>query len=158
MRRTCEARVVIGASPQSIWDVVSDVTRVGEWSGECRGCTWVGGARTATPGARFRGHNRRGGLRWTRLNEVVRAEPPQSLVWRTVARPPYPDVVEWEVRLTPHEEGTLVSETFRVLEMPKIMERLVEVFVPAHRDRSSDLTEDLDRLRALVESGNRADE
>jgi len=80
----------MSAPPEAIWAVVADVTRVGEWSGECRGCIWVEGASEAVAGARFRGTNRRGGFRWTRLNEVVRADRPNELVWRTVPSGPYP--------------------------------------------------------------------
>ncbi len=151
MRRTCEASVVIGAPPVKIWRVVADVTRVGEWSGECRGGAWVGGATAPAAGARFRGRNRRGGVRWTRLNEVVRAEAPHTLVWRTVARPPYPDSVEWQLSLAPVAGGTLVTESFNVLHIPRVMEWGIGIVMPAHRDRSGDLADDLGRLKALVE-------
>lgn len=30
------ADVVVAAPPDSVWRVASDVTRTGEWSGECR--------------------------------------------------------------------------------------------------------------------------
>ena len=33
--------------------VVSDVTRIGEWSGECRSCVWVGDVHDPVVGARF---------------------------------------------------------------------------------------------------------
>jgi uncharacterized protein YndB with AHSA1/START domain len=151
MRRKCEASVTVAASPEAVWAVISDVTRVGEWSGECRGCVWVDGADSPTPGARFRGRNRRGGFRWTRLNEVMLVERPQTLVWRTVARAPYPDSVEWRINLVEHETGTLVSESFEVLKIPRLMEWVVGIGVPAHRDRTPDLTEDLQRLKGLVE-------
>jgi uncharacterized protein YndB with AHSA1/START domain len=152
VRRTCEASVVIGAPPGSVWRVVADVTRVGEWSGECLGCTWVGAASAPVAGAQFRGQNRRGGFRWTRLNEVVQAEAPHTLVWRTVARPPYPDSVEWRLTLAPVGGGTLVTESFEVLRIPKVMEWGIGLMMPAHRDRSADLADDLGRLQVLVES------
>jgi hypothetical protein len=62
MQRMCAAETVIDAPAEAIWAVVCDVTRVGEWSGECRGCSWVGEVGTATPGSRFRGANRRSWL------------------------------------------------------------------------------------------------
>ena len=55
MRRECEASVIVAAPPEAVWAVVSDVTRVGEWSGECRACVWLGEAVAPVPGARFRG-------------------------------------------------------------------------------------------------------
>ena len=152
MRRTCEATVDTSAPAPAVWEVVADVTRVGEWSSECQGCAWVGGADAAVVGARFRGRNRRGGFRWTRLNEVVEADVPRTLVWRTLARFPYPDSTEWRVSLVETEEGARVTESFRVLRMPKVMEWMIGIALPAHRDRAPDLAEDLNRLKALVES------
>ena len=122
MRRKCEASVLVAASPETIWVVVSDVTRVGQWSGECRGCTWLGDARAVVPGARFKGRNRRGGTGWTRLNEVVKADRARELVWRTVPSGPYPDSVEWHLSLAEQETGTRVTGSFEVVKMPHLME------------------------------------
>lgn len=132
---------------------MSDVTRVGEWSGECRGCRWEPGFTAAVPGARFRGRNRRGGLRWTRLNEIVVADPPRALVWRTVAAGVYPDSVEWRLTLSEGDSSTRVEESYRILEIPKVMEWVISVAVPGHRDRSPELLGDLGRLKRLVEVG-----
>jgi uncharacterized protein YndB with AHSA1/START domain len=151
MRRACESSVTIASPPEAVWAVVSDVTRVGEWSGECRGCDWVGDADAAVPGARFRGRNRRGGFRWTRLNEVVLLDEPHELVWRTVPSGPYPDSVEWRLHLREVPGGTLVNESFTVLKMPRIMETLLWIAAPWHRDRTADLADDLERLKAVVE-------
>jgi uncharacterized protein YndB with AHSA1/START domain len=153
MQRSCRASVTIDAPVDEVWAVVSDVTRVGEWSGECRGCDWQDGAGAPVRGARFRGRNRRGGLRWTRLNEVTAAERPRRLAWRTVPRFPYPDSVEWELTLEARPSGTEVRESFDVVKLPKVMEWGIGIVMPAHRDRSADLGEDLTRLKELVESG-----
>jgi uncharacterized protein YndB with AHSA1/START domain len=144
--------VVIEAPIEAVWSVVSDVTRVGEWSGECRGCSWVGGADGPVPGAQFRGRNRRGSVRWSRLNEVVRAEPPYSLVWRTIARFPYLDSTEWRVSLVEDGPTTRVTEAFQIVRLSNTIERLLNVVMPAHRDRSADLAADLSRLKSLVEA------
>ena len=155
MRRSCQASVRVDARIDRVWELVSDVTRVGEWSGECRGCAWEGGADEPVRGARFRGRNRRGGFRWTRLNEVTDVEPPRRLVWRTLARFPYPDSVEWGLSLVETSSGTEVTESFQVLKVPKAMDWLVGIAMPAHRDRSSDLAEDLGRMKDLLESPGR---
>ena len=139
MRRNCEASITIAASSEAVWAVVSDVTRVGEWSGECRGCAWVDGADAAAPGARFRGRNRRGGIQWTRLNEMTLVEKPRTLVWRTVARLPYLDTTEWRVSLNEDGEETRVTESFQVLRMARPMEWLLWFAMRAHRDRTGTL-------------------
>jgi uncharacterized protein YndB with AHSA1/START domain len=152
VRRACEAQITIGAAPQEIWDVVSDVTRVGEWSGECQGCEWVAPSTSAVPGARFRGKNRRGGFRWTRRNEVTVADPPHELRWRTLSAFPYLDSTDWCLRLVAVDGGTEVTESFRIVKMSKVMERFLSLAMSAHNDRSADLAGDLSRLKALVES------
>ena len=153
MRRNCEASVIVEAPPEAVWAVIADVTRVGEWSGECRGCAWVDDTGGLKPGARFKGRNRRGGIRWTRLNEVVLADGPRTLIWRTVARAPYFDSSEWRLHLTADDAGTHVSESFQVLRIPRLMEWTLWLAMPAHRDRTDDLADDLKRLKILVESG-----
>jgi len=154
MRRECEASVTVAAPAEAVWAVVSDVPRLGEWSGECRACVWVGEDEAPVPGARFRGRNRRSGFRWTRLNEVVLVDEPHELVWRTVPSGPYLDSVEWSLSLAKDAGTTRVSESFQVLSMPRLMEGLLWLAAPGHRDRTTDLVEDLARLKALVESAD----
>ncbi|MBM3660265.1 MAG: SRPBCC family protein [Actinobacteria bacterium] len=152
MRRECQASIVVEAPATEVWDVVSDVTRVGEWSGECRRCEWVGGAAGLAPGARFRGTNRRGMMRWARLNEVDVVEAPHELVWHTVFTGLRRDSTEWRVGLRPTPEGTEVTESFRIVRLSRAMERFFELVQPAHRDRSQDLADDLARLKSVVEA------
>jgi hypothetical protein len=51
----------MAASTERVWDLVSDVTRVGEFSPETFEAEWLGGASGPEVGARFRGHVRRNG-------------------------------------------------------------------------------------------------
>jgi len=37
LKRSCEASVDIDADVETVWELVSDPTRTGEWSVECRG-------------------------------------------------------------------------------------------------------------------------
>jgi hypothetical protein len=59
---TGDARVHIDAKPAELYDLVTDVTRMGEWSPECVRCVWLDGATGPAVGARFRGSNRRASL------------------------------------------------------------------------------------------------
>jgi hypothetical protein len=97
-------------------------------------------------------------MRWTRLNEVIEAEPPHTFVWRTVARFPYIDSVEWKLILAEEGSTTKVTEAFEIIRLAKAVEGVVNVVMPAHRDRSADLAADLGRLKSLVEAGNRKTE
>ncbi|MGH8981515.1 MAG: SRPBCC family protein [Acidimicrobiales bacterium] len=157
MRHSCVAEVVIERPPDTVWAIVSDLDRVGEWSGECRRCTWVGGSSEPVAGARFRGRNHRAGLRWSRLNEIVVARAPWELIWRTLPSGPFPDSVEWRITLRREDAGTRVTESYRVVHIPRLMEWAISAFFPPHRDRTSDLRADLERLRAIVCAGGADD-
>jgi hypothetical protein len=137
--------VVVAAAPHAVWDVVADVTRVGEWSHECVGAKWLGRARAAVPGARFRGRNRSGLFRWGRTCEIVTAEP-WELTWRMVPTILYPDSTEWTIRLEAADGGTRIEQSFRVVKAPKLVDRLYATLVPNHRDRDEALAGDLRRL------------
>lgn len=153
VRRSAQARIDVAATPESIFGLVSDVTRVGEWSGECRGCEWIGGVNGAAVGARFRGQNRRGGFRWNRTSEVVEFEPPQRFVWRTVPLGIYPDSSVWTITIESNGENTTVTLGFAIVRIPAVMAWAITAFFPPHRDRTEDLVDDLARLKALVERG-----
>lgn len=155
VRRDCEARITIEAPVEDVWNVISDVTRVGEWSGECRRCEWVGDPAKLAPGARFRGGNRRGWMRWARLNEVDVADAPNELVWHTVFDATHRDSTEWRLSLRSTPDGTELTQSFRILRLSRPMEAFLGLVQPAHRDRSNDLADDLARLKTVVEAGAR---
>jgi hypothetical protein len=102
-------QVTVVTAPDAIWDVVRDVTRVGEWSHECVDVAWLDGATAAIPGARFRGRNKQGIFRWGRVCEIVKAEP-YELVWRTVPTALFPDSTEWKIRLERTGNATQIEQ------------------------------------------------
>jgi hypothetical protein len=69
--------ITVSAPALSVYDLVSDLPRMGEWSPECTRVTWS--SRTPGPavGARFVGHNRVGAVRWFTFGRVVDAVPGQ---------------------------------------------------------------------------------
>jgi hypothetical protein len=141
--------IVVAADPEAVWNVVLDVTRVGEWSHECLECSFLGGATRAEPGARFRGRNRQGILRWGRVCEVLSTED-RELVWRTVPTTIYPDSTVWRIRVTPTDGGTRLEQSFDVVRAPKVLDIVYATIAPAHRDRAAALTDDLRRLGELA--------
>jgi uncharacterized protein YndB with AHSA1/START domain len=155
MKRHAEASVHIDAPPEAVWAVIADVTRGGEWSGESRGCEWLNRASSAEEGTRFKGRNRRGPFRWSRVSEVVRVDQPRELVWRTLPSPQYRDSTEWWISLAEEGGGTKVTEGFRVVQMSRVWEMLISSLLPVHRDRGPDLAEDLRRLKKVVEGSSR---
>ncbi len=137
--------VTVDAGIDEVWDVVRDVQRVGEWSHECVGADWLGDSTSATPGARFRGRNRAGALRWGRVCEIVSAAP-YELTWRTVPTALYPDSSEWRIALERVDAGTTICQSFRVLRAPKVLSVLYALLIPTHRDRTTALIGDLKRI------------
>lgn len=141
--------VLIAADPDQVMKVVADVTRVGQWSHECRGAEWLGGATRAVPGAQFRGRNRAGLIRWGRRCEIVSVGP-REMVWRTIPTRLYPDSVQWTIRLHDDPDGTRIEQTYHVLQIPTILDVVYATIIPGHQDRTDALTEDLRRLGELA--------
>jgi hypothetical protein len=148
--RTGRVEAITDASPDAVWAVVSDVTRTGEWSHECRIVEWVGDATPAQPGARFRGRNRMGRAAWTRTSEIVSADAPHELVWRTVPTWLYRDSTEWRIRIEPVEQGTRIVQSFEVLHINPVLDRLFYLLLPPHRDRLPALTQDMRNLSEVA--------
>ena len=57
-----EVTLTIAAAPEKVWDLVSDVTRIGEFSPETFEARWTHGATGPAVGARFKGHVKRNGV------------------------------------------------------------------------------------------------
>lgn len=149
---TGRVEAVVGASPEAVWEVVADVTRVPEWSRECRRVEWLDGATRPAPGVRFRGSNKAGPWSWSRINEVIAAEPNERLTWRTISTPLYPDSSRWTITLEPAGPGTRIVQTYETLRAPKVLAFVYSLLVPSHRDRSSELTDDLRRIGEVAEA------
>ena len=100
----------IGAPAEQVWAMVSDVTRMGQWSPETEGCEWRGGATGPKPGATFRGTNRSGKRTWKTMATVVDAEPGRSFSFRIKAMGL--KVATWGYTFEPTTKGCRVTETW----------------------------------------------
>src|SRR4051812_22559455 len=78
--RTHSESVVVDRPPEDVYDLVSDVTRTGEWSPVCTSCWWDDGDGPRV-GAHFTGHNEVPGRTWETHCEVVAAEPGVEFAW-----------------------------------------------------------------------------
>ena len=101
--------VVIEAPPERVYELVSDPMRMAQWSPECVGCRWIGGATTAVPGARFRGRSRNGWRRWTTTSTITDMAPGDRFAWEVTyfGQP----VARWEYRIEPQAGGVRLVET-----------------------------------------------
>ena len=132
----------MAASPDEAYALVSDPTRVGEWSHEAVGARWVEGASHAEPGARFVGSSSLGRLRWS-VPCVIDVADGRTVAFHTTARG---GSTQWRYDLTPADGGTLVRQRFRMLTLWRPREVLLRLLVPSHADRSDALRGDLVRL------------
>lgn len=98
------------APAELVWTMVADVARMGEWSPENVGATWLRGATGPKPGASFRGRNRHGKKTWTTVGTIVDAEPGRLLTFRVTAGAL--KVAEWRYAFETIATGCRVTETW----------------------------------------------
>ena len=112
--RSGEVSIHIDAPPEAIWDTLAHIERMGEWSPECYRVEWLEGASSpAKVGARFKGSNKSGWLRWSMPCEVKVADRGRELAWSTMRKGQ--EIVRWAYRLQPSNGGTDSGVTFIVL-------------------------------------------
>ena len=100
-----EVSLHIDAPAERIYDLITDVTQMGRWSPECTGGRWLGDASAPAVGARFKGKNKRGLMRWSTTCEVTKAERGEAFEWQVAE-----SGMRWGYRLEPDGDGTLVTE------------------------------------------------
>ena len=150
--RSGQVSLHVDAPPEKVWELLADVERMGDWSPECYRVEWLDGARSpATVGARFKGWNKFGWLKWSMTCKVVEAEPGRRVAWTTLFGPR--QGVRWTYRLEPAVAGgTDVTESFEVLHL-SAMGVVAEDFLMRNRDRERErsMRTTLERIRAVVE-------
>lgn len=101
----------VAAPAELVWSMVSDVTRMGEWSPETTSCVWKGGADGPAVGARFMGRNQAGWRRWATSCEVVACEPGRTFAFEVSAGPL--SVSRWGYEIESVDQGCRVTETWQ---------------------------------------------
>ncbi|MGW6020336.1 SRPBCC family protein [Streptomyces sp. NPDC055099] len=114
---TVSRSILVEASPQTVYEQVSQPALMGRWSPENLGATVPGGEVPATVGLVFEGHNKRGPFRWTTRCTVTKAEPGRRFAFRVHAiglkRPRLrAPIATWEYRFEDSGGGTKVTETW----------------------------------------------
>ncbi len=143
----------IDASPQQLWEMVSDITRMGEWSPETTGCAWVGGASGPDIGSKFKGENENGRFSWNTTCVVTECEPGERFVFESRA-PLGMRIARWEYRFEPAGEGCHAVECWTDLRNRLI--KAVSPRISGVADRQAHNTESmratLERLAAAAEA------
>lgn len=99
----------VAVPPQQLYALVSDVTRMGEWSPVCRACWWDDGAGPQV-GAWFTGRNETPERTWETRSQVVAADPGRKFAWQVNN-----GWVHWEYEFEPDGDGTRLTEHWEFL-------------------------------------------
>lgn len=144
--------VTMQADADRIWELVSDVTRIGSYSPETLEAEWLDGATGPAVGARFRGHvkrNGRGPMYWT-VCQVTASEPGREFAFDVLmgSRP----VNTWRYVLKPVDGGTEVTESYQLDANP--LSRLYWALAGWARGKTNErgMRQTLERIKAQVES------
>jgi Polyketide cyclase / dehydrase and lipid transport len=104
--------VLVACPPQLVYEMIADVTRMGEWSPICVSCWWdeSDGPRA---GAWFTGRNVTTDKQWDTHCQVTVAEPGREFSFGVGE----PDVfwVSWSYALQPEAGGTRLTESWEFL-------------------------------------------
>jgi hypothetical protein len=101
--------VVIARPRDDLYEMISDITRMGEWSPVCKACWWDDGDGPRV-GAWFTGRNELPERTWETRSQVVAADPGREfafIVGGSLAR--------WGYSLASVEGGTQVTESWEFL-------------------------------------------
>jgi uncharacterized protein YndB with AHSA1/START domain len=145
--------VHIEAPADRVWRLLSDVTRIGEFSPETFEAQWLDGVTGPKPGARFRGHVKRNGkgpIYWTTCT-VIASEPGREFAFGVGAagKP----LNTWRYQLEPAGDGTDVTESFELTRTPAL--RLYWALLGWMRGRTNinGMRTTLERIKAVAEAG-----
>jgi ribosome-associated toxin RatA of RatAB toxin-antitoxin module len=147
-----EVQQAVSANPALLYSLVSDVTRMSEWSPETTACRWISPASEASVGARFRGSNRDGWRRWFTTCSVITADPGHRFAF-DVDLGPFP-IARWTYDFVANEAGSLVTETWEDRRAPWMVRiSPIVMGVPDREQHNRDgMRVTLERLRAYAEA------
>jgi Polyketide cyclase / dehydrase and lipid transport len=166
--------VRMGAPADSVWNLLTDVTRIGEFSPETFEAEWLDAADGPQVGARFRGHVRRNGrgpVYWTTCT-VVASEPGREFAFAVISAGRILNT--WRYRLAPagggalgeardgtggevrdgnHDSGqTDVTESFQLADTPLLRMYWLAAGHWRMRTNLRGMRTTLERIKAAVES------
>jgi uncharacterized protein YndB with AHSA1/START domain len=142
------ATVQVDATPERVWEVVGDVSRMPEFSPELRRIKVLGGP--VSVGSRLLGLNRRGVVAWPTLSTVTRLEPGRAVAWKTRE-----SGATWTYEIEPSGTGTRLTAR---RDLPAftlgttVLGPIIGGAAGHDRELAEGLASTLDRMRTAVES------
>jgi hypothetical protein len=108
-----EVSTVVAASPEDVYALVADVTRMPEFSPEVTSTRWLDGSSGPAVGARFEAVNTNAaGKSWKNRPVVTVAEPGREFAF--VRTEPFAGTIAWRYRFDAVDGGTRVTESYDV--------------------------------------------
>ena len=145
---TGEATIDIDASPDAVWAILTDLSRIGDLSPECVKAEWEGDSTGPTIGATFHGFNEAGGNQWDVPGcEVVAADPGREWAF-TVPSQDGPKQT-WRYVIEETAAGSRVTESF---DSPILStDFFTQMDPPRHEQLLANIAQTLDRLKKVAE-------
>lgn len=145
--------VHMSATPEAVWELVSDITNTGRFSPETFEAEWLDGATGPAVGVKFRGHvrrNQKGPVYWT-VCRITDCEPGRVFGF-DVLGPGGRKVNSWRYEFEPAGDGVDVTESFRLVQHP--LTKIYWAFAGWARNRTnvSGMRETLERIKAVAEA------
>jgi|TARA_B110000438_G_C15515374_1_gene521757 hypothetical protein len=100
----------IEASPEIVYAILTDLTRISELSPECYKAEWENSSTGAAVGAKFRGYNQNGNHKWDQGCVVVAADPGKE--WAFDVPSDDGRATTWRYEMEPTDNGCRVTESF----------------------------------------------
>ena len=107
---TGKTSIEINATPDAVYAIQTDLTRISDLSPECYKAEWEDDATGPVVGAKFRGYNDNGGNKWDAGCVVVAAEPAKEWAFEVPGDDGRSTVWRYQIEATP--DGCLVTESF----------------------------------------------
>ncbi len=101
--------ILVARPPQDLYDMVADVTRMGEWSPVCRDCWWDDGDGPRG-GAWFTGRNDLPERTWETRSQVLVADPGREFAFAVNG-----SWARWGYTFAEADGGTIVTESWEFL-------------------------------------------
>ena len=143
-----QAQVEINAPVAKVWNLVSDLRQMPQWSPQCR---WMRPFGPLRPGTRTLNINRRGAAFWPTTSTILEVVPEQKLTFRVNTNGSV-----WSYELEPTAAGTRLVESRHAENGVKAVSNLlVNTFmggVPSFEDELVDgMNASLARIKAAAE-------
>ena len=147
--------IEINASPETVWALLTDMERYGEWSSENTGGYWRknedGVPGTGEVGDEFVGINRRGDDEWKALVEIIVREENKAFAFVTGGSAM--NLIHWRYDIEPTDSGTTLTESWALMNLsPLMIEHGDEEIQYRAANAKESITATLKGMKAAAES------